>query len=51
MAQLLIALETGTEPEISGRSNLSTMALVEAAYESARIKKPVSPASLLAAHS
>jgi len=28
MAQLLIALETKTEPEISGRDNLKTMALV-----------------------
>src|SRR5437667_2484020 len=36
MAQLLIALETGQEPAISGRDNLKTMALVEAAYLSAR---------------
>ena len=34
-AQLLIALEDGTEPAISGRDNLKTMALVEAAYQSA----------------
>jgi predicted dehydrogenase len=32
MAQLLIALEDGIEPAISGRDNLKTMALVEAAY-------------------
>jgi len=32
MAQLLIALEEGTEPAISGNDNLKTMALVEAAY-------------------
>jgi predicted dehydrogenase len=32
MAQLLIALESGREPAISGRDNLKTMALVEAAY-------------------
>jgi hypothetical protein len=32
MAQLLIALEDGTEPAISGMDNLKTMALVEAAY-------------------
>ncbi len=32
MAQLLIALEDGTEPAISGKDNLKTMALVEAAY-------------------
>ena len=35
MAQLLVALETGTEPEIGGRDNLHTIALVEAAYRSA----------------
>jgi predicted dehydrogenase len=35
MAQLLIALETGREPAISGRDNLKTMALVDAAYLSA----------------
>src|SRR2546427_720278 len=38
MAQLLLALETGQEPAISGRDNLKTMALVEAAYLSAREK-------------
>jgi predicted dehydrogenase len=32
MSQLLIALEDGTEPAISGKDNLKTMALVEAAY-------------------
>ncbi len=35
MAQLLCALESGDEPEISGRDNLQTMALVDAAYKSA----------------
>jgi predicted dehydrogenase len=35
MAQLLIALESGTEPAISAADNLKTMALVEAAYASA----------------
>jgi len=35
MGQLLIALETGATPAISGRDNLHTMALVEAAYRSA----------------
>ncbi len=34
MAQLLLALENGTEPEIGGRDNLRTMALVDAAYQS-----------------
>jgi len=35
MGQLLIALESGVEPLISGRDNLMTMALVEAACRSA----------------
>jgi predicted dehydrogenase len=35
MEQLLRAVRDGTEPEISGRDNLKTMALVEAAYRSA----------------
>jgi predicted dehydrogenase len=41
MAQLLIALETGAEPAISGRDNLKTMALVEAAYRSLEQKRSV----------
>jgi predicted dehydrogenase len=41
MAQLLIALEDGTEPAISGRDNLKTMALVEAAYLSADLLRSV----------
>ncbi len=36
MTQLLCALEEGMVPEISGRDNLKTMALVDAAYLSAR---------------
>jgi predicted dehydrogenase len=35
MAQLLCALEEGTEPEISGRDNLETIALCEAVYAAA----------------
>ena len=35
MAQLLVAIEQGTEPAITGRDNLNTMALVEAGYRSA----------------
>ena len=34
MGQLLDSLARGTEPEISGRDNLRTMALVEAGYRS-----------------
>lgn len=41
MGQLLIALETGTEPAIGGRDNLKTMALVDAAYVSAEKKRSV----------
>jgi hypothetical protein len=36
MAQLLCALEDGTEPEISGRDNLQTVALCEAVRAAAR---------------
>jgi len=43
MAQLLIALEDGKQPVISGRDNLKTMALVDAAYRSASVHRAVSP--------
>ena len=46
MAQLLIALETEKDPAISGRDNLNTMALVDAAYVSAREKRSVSIAEI-----
>lgn len=36
MAQLLRAIEEGTEPEISGRDNLETIALCEAVFAAAR---------------
>jgi predicted dehydrogenase len=48
MAQLLVALETDTEPAISGRDNLKTMTLVEAGYRSAKEKRSVSLAELAA---
>jgi hypothetical protein len=35
MADLLLSLERGTEPETSGRDNLDTIALVEACYRGA----------------
>jgi predicted dehydrogenase len=41
MAQLLIALEEGTAPAVSGRDNLRTMALVEAAYDSAAQRRSI----------
>jgi predicted dehydrogenase len=46
MSQLLIALETGKEPAISGRDNLNTMALVDAAYVSAREGRSVTIAEI-----
>ena len=42
MGQLLIALETGKQPAISGRDNLKTMALVDAAYLSAQQFRSIS---------
>jgi predicted dehydrogenase len=43
MAELLMALEEGREPTISGRENLHTMALVDACYRSAAEHRAVSP--------
>jgi predicted dehydrogenase len=34
MGQLMRAIQEGTEPEISGRDNLRTLALVDACYQS-----------------
>jgi predicted dehydrogenase len=48
MAQLLIALETGQPPAISGSDNLKTMALVDAAYLSAAQKRLVKPSEITA---
>jgi len=41
MGQLMKALETGEKPELSGRDNLGTMALIEAAYRSAEEARTV----------
>jgi predicted dehydrogenase len=46
MAQLLCALEDGTEPEISGQDNLKTMALVEACYRAAREHRAIEVAEI-----
>jgi predicted dehydrogenase len=46
MAQLLCALEERSEPEISGRDNLGTMALVDACYQSAREHRAVNLAEI-----
>jgi predicted dehydrogenase len=48
MAQLLVALETGQTPEISGRDNLKTMALVDAAYRSVEERRAVCPEEIWA---
>jgi len=47
MAQLMAALAAGSEPEIGGRDNLNTMALVDAAYCSAREHRAVSPQEIM----
>jgi predicted dehydrogenase len=47
MAQLLRAVEDGNEPEIGGRDNLRTMALVEAAYRAAATGLAVRPDDVL----
>ncbi len=47
MAQLLVALEQGREPAISGRDNLETMALVDAAYRSVNSRRSVEIAEVL----
>lgn len=47
MAQLMVAIENDAEPEISGRDNLNTMALVDAAYESAETHCAVEPEAII----
>jgi predicted dehydrogenase len=42
MAQLLRAVETGTEPEINGLDNLKTLAAVDACYRSIEQERTVS---------
>ena len=46
MAELLRAIEEDREPTISGRDNLGTMALVEAAYRSAREHRAIELAEM-----
>jgi predicted dehydrogenase len=41
MAQLLRAVETDTEPEISGRDNLTTMAIINACYQSIQEERTI----------
>jgi predicted dehydrogenase len=47
MAQLMEAIQTGEEPELSGKDNLKTMALIEAAYKSAETHESVVVADML----
>lgn len=42
MAQLLVAIENNSEPEISGADNLKTMALVDACYRAVKEHRAVS---------
>ena len=49
MAQLLCAVEDGTEPEISGRDNLETIALCEAVFAAATEHRVVAMKDVLAA--
>lgn len=47
MANLLCAVENGTEPEISARDNVKTLACVEACYQSIREERTVQLKELL----
>jgi predicted dehydrogenase len=48
MAQLICAIEDNTEPEISGKDNLKTMALVEACYLSYKEHRAITIDEILA---
>jgi predicted dehydrogenase len=47
MVDLLIALEQAKTPSISGRDNLKTMTLVDAAYVSAKVHEAVEPQDII----
>jgi predicted dehydrogenase len=47
MGELMKALETGDEPTISGRDNVHTMALIEAAYRAVAEKRTVELSEIL----
>ncbi len=49
MAQLLRAVELGTEPEISGNDNLQTIALCEAIMISASTHQAINPSTIIGA--
>ncbi|MDQ4076114.1 MAG: Gfo/Idh/MocA family oxidoreductase [Chloroflexota bacterium] len=47
MAQLMRAIQEGTEPEISGKDNLKTMALIDACYKSLETHCAERPADIM----
>jgi len=47
MAQLLVAVEDNTLPEINGRDNLKTMAIIDACYESIKEQRTIHLTNLL----
>lgn len=47
MGMLLDALNEGSEPLVSGRDNLNTMALIEACYRSLEQHRPVAPREII----
>jgi len=47
MGELLAAVRDGSEPPISGRDHLRTLALVEAAYRSVEQHRAVDTAEIL----
>ena len=50
MGQLMRAIQEDAEPEISGRTTVGTMALVEAAYRSAEEGRTVALAETMPAN-
>jgi predicted dehydrogenase len=48
MAELMCAIQEDGEPEISGKDNLKTMALVEACYRSFREHRAIAIEEILA---
>ena len=47
MAQLMRAIQEGSEPEIGGRDNLGTMALIDACYQSIEDHRGVAIAEMM----
>lgn len=47
MAELMTSVQSGQSPNLSGRDNLTTMALVEAAYQSLETHRAVSPMEIM----